>query len=317
VSKVADRLSRLVHLPGSLSVASEQVPELLRQVEINNQLVGRLLANQVKALGPRRELREAEFKVYSQWGDDGIIQYLVHNVPLPSDSFVEFGVESYAEANTRFLLVNDNWRGLIMDGSREWMERVRQGELSWRHELTAIDAFITKDNVNELIGGAGFGGEIGILSIDIDGNDYWIWETLTVTDPAIVIVEYNSVFGRKRAVSVPYAADFRRDAAHASHLFWGCSLRALCLLAERKGYVFVGCNTNGNNAYFVKRALATNLVARTPEEGYVASRFRESRDAEGRLTYKTGAERFAVIADMQVMDIERGILTRLGDVPDV
>jgi hypothetical protein len=91
---------------------------------------------------------------------------------------------------------------------------------------------------------------------------------------------------------------------------------ALCLLAERKGYVFVGCNSNGNNAYFVKRSLAANVLAKTPDEGYVVSRFRESRDPDGRLTYKSGSDRFAVIADMQVMDVAREALVRLGDVPD-
>jgi hypothetical protein len=302
-------------MPGNLSLATGHIPELVRQGEISNQLLGRLLANQVKTLGTRRALRDAEFRVYSQWGDDGIIQYLVHNVPVANDSFVEFGVEDYAEANTRFLLINDNWRGLVMDGSRENMDRLRGSGMFWRYDLTAVDAFITRENVNDLIGGAGFGGALGILSIDIDGNDYWVWESLTVVDPTIVIVEYNSVFGPRRAVTVPYSKDFRRTNAHESNLFWGCSLRALCLLAERKGYVFVGSNSNGNNAYFVKREAAGSLVAKTAEEGYVLSRYRESRDGEGRLTFKAGAERFTVIADMQVVDVERNVTVRLGDVP--
>jgi hypothetical protein len=299
-----------------LAAARDRVELIARQTESNALMLGKLLSNQVKALGPRRPLRDAEFKVTSQWGDDGIIQYLIANVPIESDTFVEFGVESYAEANTRFLLVNDNWRGLVIDGSAAYMAALRSSDIHWRHDLTAIDAFITRENINDLIGGAGFRGPLGILSVDIDGNDYWVWEALTVVDPAIVIVEYNSVFGRNRAVSVPYAADFVRGRAHSSNLYWGCSLRALCLLAERKGYAFVGCNTNGNNAYFVKRSLTGNLVITTPAEGYVASRFRESRDADGRLTYKAGSERFAVIADMPVINVERGVLARLGDLPD-
>jgi hypothetical protein len=306
-------MKRLAHLPGTLTYASEQIGHLVRQSEANAQMLGKLLAYQVKALGPRRPLRDAEFKVTSQWGDDGIIQYLTAHVPIESDTFVEFGVENYTEANTRFLLVNDNWRGLVIDGSAEYMSALRTTEIHWRHDLTAIDAFITRDNINELIGGAGFRGPLGILSVDIDGNDYWVWEAIDVVDPAIVIVEYNSVFGAQRAVTVPYAADFRRGQAHSSNLYWGVSVRALCLLAARKGYVFVGCNSNGNNAYFVKRSLAANIREVTPQEGYVVSRFRESRDPEGRLTYKRGEERLAAIADMQVMDVERNVLVRLGD----
>jgi hypothetical protein len=313
LGNLSSKLGRLARLPRDLSATTAQVSQLLREQEKSHLLLGRMLANQVKALGPRRPLRDAEFRVFSQWSDDGIIQYLVANVPVASDSFVEFGVEDYGESNTRFLLLNDNWRGLIMDGSQELMEQVRSSELYWRHELTAVGAFVTRENIDDLLRGAGFTGALGILSVDIDGNDYWVWEAITVVDPAIVIVEYNAVFGSKRAVTVPYAADFRRAAAHPSHLFGGCSLRALVLLAERKGYAFVGCNSNGNNAYFVKRELAGNLRTLSVEEGYVASRFREARDSEGRLTYTSGPDRLALIADMTVFDVERNALVRLGD----
>jgi hypothetical protein len=118
------------------------------------------------------------------------------------------------------------------------------------------------------------------------------------------------------ARSAAYAADFRRGQAHSSNLDWGASVRALCLLAQRKGYVFVGCNSNGNNAYFVKRSLAANVREVTPAEGYVVSRFRESRDATGRLRYKGGKDRLAAIVDMSVMDLERGSLVRLGDLAE-
>jgi hypothetical protein len=310
---VSDRIKPWARLPGTLSAAQSQIHRLALQTEANGLMLGKLLANQVKTLGPKRALRDAEFRVTSQWGDDGIIQYLIAQVPIASDTFVEFGVEDYTEANTRFLLVNDNWRGLVMDGSAEHMAALRQTDIHWRHDLTAIDTFITRENINGLISGAGFKGPLGVLSIDIDGNDYWVWEAIDVVDPAIVIVEYNSVFGATHAVTVPYAADFRRGQAHSSNLYWGASVRALCLLAQRKGYVFVGCNSNGNNAYFVKRSLAANVRELTPAEGYVVSRFRESRDPAGHLTYKGGDERLAAIVDMSVMDLERGSLVRLGD----
>jgi hypothetical protein len=314
VRSVGNRLSRLVHLPGQLSVAADQTAYLARQVEIGNLLLGKSLSNQIKALGPKRPLREVEFRVCSQWGDDGIIQYLISQVAVPSETFVEFGVEDYSEANTRFLLLNDNWRGLILDGSAESMQRVRSSELYWRHELVAVDAFITRENINALIGSAGFRGPIGILSVDIDGNDYWVWEAIDVVDPAIVIVEYNSVFGYRRAVTVPYDPAFQRASAHPSNLYWGASVRAFCLLAERKGYVFVGCNSNGNNAYFVKRGLAGNLASVSAEQGYVLSRFRESRDASGQLTFATGDARLGLIAEMTVHDVESGAVVGLGDV---
>jgi hypothetical protein len=291
----------------------DQVSQIAHHTEISTLLLGRTLSHRSRNLPPKTALRDAEFRVFSQWGDDGIIQYLIGHVALPAETFVEFGVQDYGEANTRFLLVNDNWRGLIMDGSREFMEGVRRSDLYWRHDLVAVEAFITRENINSLIGSAGFSGPIGILSVDIDGNDYWVWESIDTVDPAIVIAEYNSVFGARRAVSVPYDPAFRRSEAHSSHLFWGCSLPALCLLARRKGYLFVGCNSNGNNAYFVKASLAGQLKERTVEDGYVLSRFRESRDASGRLDFKAGPDRLAAIADMTVVDVEDGASIKLRD----
>ena len=112
-------------------------------------------------------------------------------------------MEDYSEANTRFLLVNNFWRGLIIDGEKTNMNKVRNSDLYWKSNLTAIDAWVDKESINQLIGDSGFSGKIGILSIDIDGNDYWVWESISVVDPVIVVVEWNSVFGPKHAVTTP------------------------------------------------------------------------------------------------------------------
>jgi hypothetical protein len=252
-------------------------------------------------------LRAAEFKVFSQFGDDGIIQYLIHHLaPLP-DSFVEFGVGNYRESNTRFLLLNDNWRGLVLDGDQNCIGQIQNGEIYWRHTLTAKCAWITRDIINKLLRDAGFSGEIGLLSIDIDGNDYWVWEKLDVVTPAIVIVEYNSIFGPDLAVTIPYDPKFVRHRAHYSGQFWGASLSALALLANRKGYSLVGCNSAGNNAYFVRNDKIDHSRALSPREAFVDARFRDTRDASGNLTYLSGNERFDGIAHLEVYDLDRAI----------
>lgn len=248
-------------------------------------------------------LRESEFSVFSQWGQDGIIQYLINRIPLEADTFIEFGVEDYAESNTRFLMMHDNWRGLVIDGSESNIDAIKRRDFYWRHDLTAIPAFITRDNINELIGRR-FRGDAGILSIDIDGNDYWIWEAIEVVHPKIVICEYNSVFGPKRAVTIPYSANFSRTSAHYSNLYFGASLAALHRLAAQKGYVFVGCTQAGNDAFFVRKDVASNVTAMTVEEGYVLSKARESRDSNGQLTFVSGEGRLRLIANMEVLDIE-------------
>jgi hypothetical protein len=270
-------------------------------------LAAKLLINQMKVAGLLPRLADAEFKVFSQFGDDGIIQYLTHRTDIPPDSqiFIEFGVQDYQESNTRFLLMNDNWRGLILDGDRANMEKVVRGSDYWRHDLTASAAFIDRDNVNDLFLRHGFRGEIGLLSIDIDGNDYWVWERIEVVNPIILVAEYNSTFGAERAVTIPYDAKFQRSRAHYSNLYWGASLKALCLLAERKGYSFVGSNSAGNNAYFVRDDKLGDLKALAAEEGYVASRFRESRNPNGELTFLRGDARLREIRDLEVFDIEQ------------
>lgn len=279
---------------------------LRAEIAETRMLAAQAAIRQTAAAGVLPRLADAELRVFSQFGDDGIIQYLIRLLDIRTTTFVEFGVENYTEANTRFLLVNDNWRGLILDANRGYMESVRRDSIYWRHDLTAAAAFIDRDNINALIADNGFRGELGILSVDIDGNDYWVWERIDVVNPVVVIAEYNSVFGSRRAATIPYDPTFYRTSAHYSNLYWGCSLKALCVLAERKGYAFVGCNSAGNNAYFVRRDRLGPLRPLTAAEGYVESRFRESRDADGNLTFLSGDTRRQAIAHLNVVDVETG-----------
>jgi hypothetical protein len=278
-------------------------------------LVARSLVLQLRAAGVLPRLRDAEFQVFSQFGDDGILQYLLARLGPLDDRFIEFGVQDYVESNTRFLLQADNWRGLVIDGGAENVARIREADFHWRHDLTALHAFVDRDNVNRLFRDAGFTGEIGLLSVDIDGNDYWVWETIEVVSPVITVCEYNAVLGDRLPVTVPYDPAFQRTRAHPSNLYWGASLPALCHLAERKGLCFVGTNGAGNNAYFVRRDRLGPLRPLAPREGFVDSRFRESRDAEGRLTFLSGAARRAAIAEMPVVDVTTGRTLRVGDLP--
>lgn len=275
-------------------------------------LAARTLVEQLRGREFER-ISDAGFKVFSQFDDDGIIQYLVRRLGIEPRTFIEFGVEDYAEANTRFLLLNDDWAGLVLDSDADNIAAIKRDPEFWQHELTAEQAFITRENIDGLLTGAGFQGPVGILSVDVDGNDYWIWEALTAVEPVLVVVEYNSVFGPERAVTVPYDPGFYRTAAHHSNLYFGASLKALCLLAARKGFAFVGSNRAGNNAYFVRESHLGGLRPLTAEEGYVRSRFRESRDAEGNLTYLAGDERLRAIEEMQVFDVEAGALVPVKD----
>lgn len=296
-------------------LAGRQFASSLRQIENMMILQGRALALQNADRAPLARLQDAEFKVFSQYGEDGILQYLIRETGIEREEqmFVEFGVQDYLESNTRFLLQGDHWRGLIIDGSNQYMESVRRSDLYWRHDLTAVDAWIDRDNINELIGDAGFKGNIGILSVDIDGNDYWVWERIDVVNPVIVVAEWNSVFGPRHAVSIPYAPAFDRATAHYSCLYWGASMRAFEQLAAKKGYALVGSNRVGNNIFFVRRDRLGRLKALTTDEAYVVSRFRDSRDAQGNLNFLGGERRYEEIKHQPLVDVASGRTTTLQD----
>lgn len=276
-------------------------------------LAGRSLAQLHAGQAIPQRLAEVAFRVFSQFGDDGIIQFVVARLDIEQPTFIEFGVADYFESNTRFLLMNNNWSGFVMDSSSANVRRILRWRDFWKYDLQAKQAFVTRDNVNDLLQSAGFDPDIGLLHIDIDGNDYWIWEAITSVRPVLVIVEYNSLFGPEHALTIPYQADFDRRRAHFSGLYAGASLAALQELGARKGYAFIGCNDAGNNAYFVRRDRLGPFVERTVADGYVISRFRESRDLAGRLSFARGHDRRALIRDLPVYDLRSAATRTLRD----
>lgn len=259
-------------------------------------------------------LEEVEFQVYSQFGEDGIIQWLIRNVDVRNKTFVEFGVEDYQEANTRFLLMNNNWTGLVIDGSKENIDKLRKWDLFWKYDLTAVDEFITRDNINQIITDAGFAGEIGILSVDIDGNDYWVLSAIQCVKPCILICEYNNTFGDVKRVTIPYDEGFYRTDSHYSNLYWGASLGAFKDYADQNGYYYFGSNSAGNNAFFVRKdCVDENLIPKRCNE-FVISKYRESRSMRGELTYLKGSKKLEAIKDMLLVNLASGKIEKISDI---
>jgi len=296
-----------------MNAARRYAHDLRTRVEALQEAVGRIEARQTADVVPG-DLQAAEFKVWSQWGEDGIIEHLVRKVPIARPIFVEFGVESYTEANTRFLLCNRAWSGLVMDGSPESVAAIRGSELYWRYNLKAEAAFITRENINALISGQGVIGDIGLLSVDIDGNDFWVWEELSCVSPRIVVAEYNAVFGPRAVVSVPYDPAFYRSSAHSSNLYWGCSMAALELLGAKKGYSLVGGNRNGNNAFFVRNDVLGRIPVVKGSDAYRPSSFRESRAPDGLLTYLNARAALEEISAMPLVDVSTGATLKVRDI---
>lgn len=317
ISKVVGKIKNLLLLPSHFQVANDDLKvriqmandDLKARIQVVNDdlkiLMGMVQSEAIINKNAYQSLSDLEFKVFSQFGDDGIIQYLAHNLDLRNKTFIEFGVEDYFESTTRFLLQKDNWSGFVMDGSSENMTRLKQAPFYWKYDLNAQAAFVTKENINHLLsaGIADWEG-VDILHVDIDGNDYWVWKEIEI-NPAIVIMEYNSNFGIERAITVPYDPGFYRTKAHSSNLYWGSSLKALYLLALEKGYEFIGCTSAGHNAYFIRKDKMNDRVrAVSLENGYVRSKYRESRDENGNLTFASAKERAEILRGLPVFDIE-------------
>lgn len=257
-------------------------------------------------------LKDYEFKIFSQWGEDGIIQRLINNIPIKNRTFIEFGVEDFYESNCRFLMMNNNWSGYVIDGSRDNIDRLKKSDMYWMYDLKAVSAFVKRTNINELLRKSDFDADLGILSIDIDGVDYWIFEAIEYFNARIVIIEYNSIFGKDRPIVVPYEDDFFRTARHYSNLYYGASLPALTYLASKKGYSLVGCSSAGGNAFFVRSDLLSERIPPvTLESGFTLTKTRESRDKEGNLTYLSGDSRLKLIKGLPVVNVLTGGLEKL------
>jgi hypothetical protein len=203
-----------------------------------------------------------EFSVYSQNGEDGLLLSLIEQTGAASKTCVEIGVEDARECNTAILAFLLGWDGLMLEADPMAVDTGRRLAARLlarkRNRLQIRQAFVTAENVNGLIEEAGFSGEIGVLSIDVDGVDYWLWKAVRVVSPRVVVIEYNASFGATRAVTVPYTPDFR---CPPGGLYHGASLAALALLGKQLGYALVAVESAGVNAFFVREDLCPPALA--------------------------------------------------------
>ena len=213
------------------------------------------------------------YKVYSQNDEDGIIQEIFRRIGTTDKRFIEFGVQNGLECNSHYLL-HKGWSGLFIEGSAKYVREIqnRFRPVIKTGQLKVKNAFITRDNINELFTSEGFSGEIDLLSIDIDGNDYYVWQAVKAVNPRVVVIEYNGKF----------PPDLEWKQAYNSKHIWdgsdwqGASLKAYELLGRELGYQLVGTNFNGVNAFFVRQDLAGDkfITPATAENLYNPLRLR-------------------------------------------
>jgi hypothetical protein len=198
--------------------------------------------------------------MFSQNQEDRMIEAVFGRIGVKTRKFVEFGF-GFLQNNTLRFALRHRGSGLYMDGSEKNCRRARLLWAAVPLNVKIKQAWLERENIDELIGQGVGAGEIDLLSIDVDGNDYWLWKAISSISPRVVIAEYNASFGPDRAVTVPYDRAFDRHQKHPSGFYHGMSLAAAEKLAAAKGYSLIGCEDAGVNALFVRKDQAGPFAA--------------------------------------------------------
>ena len=220
------------------------------------------------------QIEKHEVKIFSQSGEDGIIQFILSKIGSKNKSFVEFGCENYLESNSRYLLFNNDWKGLIIDADIENINEIKESYYFWKHDITAICSFINKENIREIITKNGFAKNLGILSIDIDGNDYWILKELIDIYPDVIICEYNSLLGNEKSITLKYNKNFQRETNSVKKINYGASIQAIHKILKDE-YILVYGNSFGNNIFYINKKFKGLIEEKTVDECYKEISFNE------------------------------------------
>ncbi|MBL9081548.1 MAG: hypothetical protein JNK76_07065 [Planctomycetales bacterium] len=217
---------------------------------------------------PLPDLEDVEFRAYSQNGEDGLLLFLFTLIGTTNKRCVEICAGNGVECNTANLIINHGWDGLLFDGNGANVRAGRKFYATCPDTFALppkfVKAWITTESVNQLIREHGFAGEVDLLSLDLDGNDYWIWEALDCVDPRAVILEYQNAWGPEQCVTQRYNPRFVWNGELEAHV--GASLPAFVKLARRKGYRLVGCQRYEFNAIFLRNGVGEELFPEIPVE---------------------------------------------------
>lgn len=217
------------------------------------------------------ELNDHEKKHSSQFGEDGITLEIFSRIGATNCKFVEIGSSSGPQCNTSILSIGFGWTGLLIEKNEQ---RVVAGGKNYarifkdkRGSVSFANEFVTAENINEVLAANKMTGAIDFLSIDIDGNDYWVWKAISIIKPRVVVIEYNATLGTERSATIKYDPDFVWKSKKPP-LYFGASLKALASLGIQKGYSLVACESTGANAFFVLSELADRVPSASVKEAY-------------------------------------------------
>jgi hypothetical protein len=265
-----------------------------------------LISNSRKKYDNYKKLEEAEIKIFSQNGEDGIIDYLIKKIEINKPSFVEIGVGDYTESNTRYLYETYYSKGLIVDLISDLKNKVSKNVSLWKGNLQILEKGVNPNNIEkEILNKVDF--PIDIFSIDIDGIDYWVIKNIKPKISKIFILEFNPIFGAEKEVTVPSVDNFSRTDHHYSNLYFGASLNAYVKLLEEKGFYLLGVNRLRNNAFFINNDFKKEVYFENIRNFNINEiedyNFSESRDKNGNLSFLKKKEALSLIKECDLLDL--------------
>lgn len=240
-----------------------------------------------------------EFSAFSQNGEDGILDILRKQLVSTNRYFIEIGAADGIDNNSAWLVVAEKYNGIMIEGDRQLADRAKRMIVSYSIGVECYNMFVSKENVHNLKDLA-FHHDPDVFCLDIDGNDYYVAKAVLEAGfrPKIFMVEYNSVFGTERSVTIPYKADFVHTSAHHTHLYFGVSISGWRKFFKENGYHFVSVDRNGVNGFFVDPAFF--------DKGFLNG-IAPLEFAENQFHYKTfrrpSDEQFTLIADQEFVAI--------------
>jgi hypothetical protein len=266
-----------------------------------------------------QSLNSYGFSVWSQTDEDGILNFLVTRLNLPKPRCLEIGAGNFLQSNFRYLAEIRNASVYAVDAREDLERTVRSLDVSWLAPVIAHQEWITPDNIADIISLAKQAfGSLDLVSIDLDGNDYWVLSEADLSDVSLVMVEANLLFGSTEPVSIPRNDRFSRFSAHHTGLYWGASLSAWVYLLQLRGFRLVGRNTKGFNAFFVRDSLikadpVLQAFAQNASLDSLGFDIREGRDDKGLLTYKNSKQLIASASTLPVVNVIKNEILTVGD----
>ncbi len=193
-----------------------------------------------------------QFSAFSQNGEDGIIDFLTSNIIKPNRYFIEIGSSNGLANNTAYLALVKKYCGIMVEGGKMNSSLSRIIYRYFNSGIESLNMFVTKENVNELLEKS-IHSNPDVFSIDIDGNDYYLVESLLNQGfrPSVLVAEYNANFGPNKSITIPYSPAFNYSKAHSTRLYYGVSIMAWRNLLQRFNYDFITVDSNGINVFFI------------------------------------------------------------------